>query len=192
MRSSLKPRHSCRSLPVVALVAAALAGCTTTTRLGPAGAPETARVIQELATQGAAYARVAEPPPVVEPIYSVHAPTAIVEHEPGWLTLSKQGGPVRVPLTQVQSVSTYNHARGALEGAAVTGAVGLVLGFAAGAIMIPHSCNADGSCDSSIPIGTRLGWGAKVGAVFGAFTAVLGATVGAIQGHEMRYELEAP
>ena len=39
---------------------------------------------------------------------------------------------------------------------------------------------------------TRLGWGAKVGAVFGAFMAVLGATVGAIQGHEMRYELAAP
>jgi hypothetical protein len=170
---------------------AGLMACTTTARVGLAGDPGTARVIEELAAQPNAYARVAEPPPLVEPIYSVHAPSPIVGHAPGWLMLSKPGGPVRVPLTQVRSVSTYDHARGALDGAVVLGAVGFVLGFAGGALVISQSCNAD-ACDTPIPITWRLGRGARVGAVFGAVTAVLGAGVGAIQGHETRNEIASP
>jgi len=128
----------------------------------------------------------------VQPIYSVHAPSPIVGHEPGWLTLSKPGGPVRVPLTEVLSVSTYDHARGALDGAVALGAVGFALGFAGGALMIPQTCNDDGSCNTSIPVMTRLHWGAVVGAVFGAVTAALGAAVGAIEGHETRNEIASP
>jgi len=169
---------------------AGLMACTTTARLGLAGDPGTARAIEELAAQPDAYARVAEPPPLVQPIYSVHTPFPIVGHEPGWLTLSKPGGPVRVPLTQVRSVSTYDHARGALDGAAVLGAVGFVLGFAVGALVIPQTCGND--CNTSIPVTTQLHWGAVVGAVVGAVAAGLGATVGAIQGHETRNEIASP
>ena len=53
----------------------------------------------------------------------------------------------------------------------VLGAVGFVLGFAGGALMIPQACNDDGSCDTSIPVTTRLHWGAVVGAVVGAVAA---------------------
>jgi len=192
--SRCRVRLSCRipGLLTLAVTVAGLAACTTTARLGLAGDPGTVRAIDELAEQPDAYARVAEPPPLVEPIYSVHAPSPILGHEPGWLTLSKAGGPVRVPLSQVVSVSTYDHARGALDGAAVLGAVGFVLGFAGGALMIPQECNADGFCDTSIPVTTRLQWGAVVGAVVGAVAAGLGATVGAIQGHETRNEIASP
>jgi hypothetical protein len=65
-------------------------------------------------------------------------------------------------------------------------------GFAGGALMIPQTCNADGTCDTSIPLPTRLHWGAVVGAVFGAVTALFGAPVGAIQGHETRNEIASP
>jgi hypothetical protein len=179
-------------LLAVAVTMAGLMACTTTVRLGPAGDPGTVRAIDELAAQPDAYARVAEPSPPVQAIYSVHAPSPIVGHEPGWLTLSKPGGPVRVPLTQVRSVSTYAHARGALDGAVVLGAVGFVLGFAGGSLLIPQTCNDDGFCDTSIPVATRLHWGAVVGAVFGAMTAALGAGVGAVQGHETRNEITSP
>jgi len=187
-------RHSCRvpGLLTFAVTMAGLMACTTTVRLGPAADPGTARAVDELAAQPGAYARVADPAPPVQPIYSVRAPSPIVGHEPGWLTLSKPAGPVRVPLTQVLSVSTYDHARGALDGAVALGAVGFVLGFAGGALVISQFCNADGSCDTSIPIATRLHRGAVVGAVFGAVTAALGAAVGAIQGHETRNEIAPP
>ena len=48
MRSHSKPGHCCRAVGVLALVAVVgLMGCTTTTRLGPAADPYTARAIEE-------------------------------------------------------------------------------------------------------------------------------------------------
>lgn len=183
--------HSCRAVGL-AVAIAGLMGCTTTTRLGPAGDPATVRAIEELATKPNAYTHVAQPPPAVQPIYRVDEPSPIVAHEPGWLTIYKQGAPVRVPLTEIRSVSTYDHVHGALDGAAVGGAIGFTLGFAAGSLLIWQTCNADSSCDTSIPAATRLRRGTAVGAVSAAVTAVLGAAIGAIQGHETRYEIAPP
>jgi hypothetical protein len=173
---------------VIAVAWAVVAGCTTTTRLGPAGDAATSQTIEDLAARPDAYARVAAGAPVLQPIADEDAPHPILGHEPGWLTLSEHG-PVRVPLVQLRSVSTYDHARGAIDGALAAGGVGFVLGFAAGTYAASQStCAVDAPCQRP----SNVVRGLEVGAVVGLITGGLGATVGAVIGHERRYEMASP
>ena len=122
----------------------------------------------------------------LRPVTVADAPYPVVGHAPGSLTISEPAGPVEVSLIQIQSVSTYGHARGALEGGAAAGTVGLALGFGAG-YLFPRGCPADAPCGPS-----RMVRGLEVGAVVGLVTAALGATVGAVIGHENRSGIAAP
>ena len=184
-----RPRHARRDPRLLAVAWAALMGCTTTTRLAPAANSTFEQAVEHLAAHPGAYAHVTTPVPPLQPIIDQTGPYRIVSHEPGWLTLSDHASAVRVPLTQVQSVSTYDHGRGAIDGALAAGGVGLLLGFGAGFILgSMSSCAADAPCPRPSPVIGGIAGGAVVGALF----AAIGAAIGAVRGHEMRYEIAAP
>src|SRR5579871_5192383 len=121
-KTRIRFRRLCRGpLRLIAIASAALLGCTTTTPLEPAASSTFQQTVEQLAAQPGAYAHVASPVPPLRPIIDENGPYRIVNHEPGWLTLSDYASSVRVPLTQVTSVSTYDHGRGAIDGALVAG-----------------------------------------------------------------------
>jgi len=163
-------------------------GCQTMTRLDPVTNPTFDRTVDDLAARRGSYARLATPVPPLQPIGDPTGPYRIVGHEPGWLTLSDPVTSARVPLTQVQSVSTYDPVRGALEGAISAGAVTFVLVFALTLVVYPRPCAADGPCDQSLPVAPA----ARAGGVFGLIMAVIGGVVGGVMGHETRYEIARP
>jgi hypothetical protein len=187
VRSPRKPRHSCRVVPLLGVACAGLLGCTTTTRLTPVAGSTTEQAVANLAARPGSHARLTTAAPPLQPIANDAAgPYPVVGHGPGWLTLTDHLTSVQVPLVQVHSVSTYDHGRGAIDGALGAGAVGIVLGFAAGyALGSTRTCPADAPCQGSDPAISGL----KGAAVFGLITAALGAAVGAVAGHETRYEI---
>jgi hypothetical protein len=174
---------------LLAVAWAALMGCTTTTRVGPAANSTLEQTVDDLAAQPGTYAHVTTPVAPLRPVIEQTGPYRIVSHEPGWFTLSDYASAVRVPLSRVQSVSRYDHGRGAVDGALVAGSVGFVLGFGTGFIVGSMSfCAADGPCPRPSPIlGGTIG-----GAVVGGLFAAIGAAIGGVRGHEMRYEIAAP
>jgi len=157
----------------------------TTVRVQSAGDAAPEPLIDDVVAQPRAYARVTSPLPPLRPVATSRGPYLIVGHEPGWLTLSDQRGTTRVPLTQIDSLSTYGRVRGAIEGAVPTGVVVFGLMFAIRAFLTPRGCAVDAPCDRSVPVGEAL----KVGALFGAIGAFIGGAAGAAVGHETRYEL---
>jgi hypothetical protein len=174
---------------LLAVAWAALMGCTTTTSLEPAANSTFEQAVEHLATQPGASAHVTTPVPPLRPIIDQTGPYRIVSHEPGWLTLSDHRSAARVPLTQVQSVSTYDHGRGAIDGALTAGGVGLLLGFGTGFILGSISyCAADNPCPRPSPVIGGIAGGAAVGTLF----AAIGAAIGAVRGHETRYAIVAP
>jgi len=188
-KAGIRPRHAYSDPRLLAVAWAALVGCTTTTPLEPAASSTLEQAVEHLAAQPGASARVTTPVPPLRPIIDQTGPYRIVSHEPGWLTLSDHRSAARVPLTQVQSVSTYDHGRGALDGALAAGGVGFLLGFGTGLILgSMSSCAADGPCPRPSPIIGGMAGGAAAGALF----AAIGAAMGAVRGHETRYEIAAP
>jgi hypothetical protein len=130
--SRIRLRHSGRDPRLLAVAWAALTGCTTTTSLEAAANSTFEQAVEHLAAHPGAYAHLTTSVPPLQPIINQTGPYRIVGHEPGWLTLWDHASAVRVPLTQVQSVSTYDHGRGAIDGALTAGGVGLLLGFGQG------------------------------------------------------------
>ena len=180
-----KLRHSCRGPLALALAWAVLTGCTTTTRLEPVTSPAFDLAVDDVAARPGAYARLAVATPPLQPLVDARGPYRIIEHQPGSVTLSDRVTAVRVPATHVESVSTYDHRRGALEGAVPAAAVGFVVGFVLRTFVVPRSCAVDDPCDQSRPIGE----GVKIGALVGAVTGLIGGALGGAVGHETRYEI---
>jgi hypothetical protein len=182
-------RQSCRDPRLLAVAWVALTGCTTTTYLEPAANSTLEQAVEHLAAHPRAYAHLTTPVPPLQPIVDPTGPYRIVGHDPGWLTLSDYTSAVRVPLTRVQAVSTYDHGRGAIDGALTAGGVGFLLGFGIGFILgSMSSCSADDPCPRPSPVIGGIAGGAVAGALFAAF----GAAMGAVRGHETRYEIAAP
>ena len=185
----IRLRHARRNPRLLAVAWAALMGCTTTTSLEPAANSTFEQAFEHLAAQPGAHAYVTHPVPPLHPINDQTGPYRIVSHEPGWLTLSDHFSAVRVPLSQVQSVSTYDHGRGAIDGALTAGGVGFLLGFGMGFILgSTSSCAADAPCPRPSPVIGGIAGGAVAGALF----AAIGAAMGAVRGHETRYDIASP
>ena len=188
-KSRIRLRHACRDPRLLALAWGALMGCTTTTSLEPAANSSFEQAVEQLAAHPGASANVTTPVPPLRPIIDQTGPYRIMSHEPGWLTLSDYRTAARVPLTQVQSVSTYDHGRGAIDGALTAGGVGFLLGFGMGFILgSTSSCAADAPCPRPSPVIGGIAGGAVAGALF----AAIGAAMGAVRGHETRYDIASP
>jgi len=185
MRLETESRHSCRGLRVTVLAAAALTGCMTIVPVQTAGRARDDRAIDDLAAQPRAFARLTSPAPPLRPLATEVGPYRIVDHRPGWLTLSDHESTVAVPVARLQSLSTYSRVRGTLEGAVPAGVVMFGLGFAFRAFLLPRGCAADGPCEPPVPVAGALKWGA----VSGAVGALVGGALGAAVGHETRYKL---
>jgi hypothetical protein len=205
MRAHPKLKH--RGWLALAVTVAGLAGCTTMNRVGPAGDRSAELAIDELAAHSDTCAFVNSAVDSAAPIQPLvpGVPYRVVRHEPGWLTLSDEptsaryqwtpprdyepsahdGGlaPTRVPLTRILSVSRYDHARGALDGALIAGAVGFASGTLTGiALLSEYRC----ACS---PLSVVM-FGLKLGAASGVVGAGLGALVGGALGHEIRDGLD--
>jgi purine-cytosine permease-like protein len=84
----------------------------------------------------------------------------------------------------VASISTYPRARGARDGAIAGGLVGFTVGFTFGILLGALTSTSEGGerPDPAIV-------GLKVGGGLGAIVALLGAGLGALAGHEERFDL---
>jgi hypothetical protein len=187
---------------VVGLVLAGF-GCTTMHPLGRADDPATLAAV-ERATEGRETRARIEPlagapaPNLGDPVRAVSrdgllvvpdsSPPTLAPASRKMLVAPAASPPTLVPLARVRSVSTYDHARGARQGA-VTGGVPLaIIGGVLGTLLYQTwtpTCS-DG-CGDQRPNGAELTLG--FAALFGAFGAVVGAGLGAIAGHEDRYVL---
>lgn len=181
------PRHRCRgrSRELALLWAGALlVGCTTTHTLGRIDEPGVRAEVDTVAASGDAvmhmrHATETHPPPFGDRVTAVTPAGLVIE--------PTRGQPQLVAREQVASLSRYNHARGAKDGAIGTG---LVSFFAAATLVlllasIPTPCSDN--CGSQDPGAGILAF--KAGAIFGVIGAVLGAGIGALGGHEDRYEI---
>lgn len=185
---SLRPRHSCRgsSREMVAPLAAValLAGCTTTHALGRIDDPRVRADVDSVAADGAALVRVRQPPLTRPPPFGDRV-TAVT---PAGLVIEPtRGQPLLVPREQVASLSRFSHAGGARDGAIAGGLAGFATGVTLGALLTTafHSecsdgCGNDAGSAMVIPV---------AGAVLAALGVLLGAGLGALGGHEDRYEI---
>jgi hypothetical protein len=170
---------------LIALVAAGawLVGCTTTHTLGRLDDPGVREEVDAIAARGGAIMHLrhppgTRPPPFGERVTGVSAPGLIIE--------PTRGQPLLVAREQVTSLSRYDHARGAGDGAIAGGLAGFLVGVTVGVLLsIGGPRCSDGCGDGADPAAV----GFKVGAVLGGITAVFGAAVGALGGHEERFEI---
>jgi len=169
----------------LALIAATvgLASCMTTYRAGSVADPAVVRAIDAAADQPRTFAVVKEPPAPLDPSTSMYA---VVGHAPGTLLLADHAGSAPVPLLQLESVSTFDRARGACDGALGAGLVGFALGAITGVVVSRVDTGAadDASPRTSAPVRAL-----EYGAVVALTAAAVGAVVGAVAGHEDRYQV---
>jgi hypothetical protein len=184
-----RSRLSCRgwrALLVVLLASGTLlVGCTTTHALGRISDPGVRAEVDAIASGGDALLHVRHPPGVRPPPFGDRVTAVLLDG----LVIEPTGGqPVLVPREQVAFVSTYHRGRGARDGAIGGGVAGFLVGVALGSLLAAatHSSCSDG-CGDNDPDPVALGLTA--GAVLGAITALLGAGIGALAGHEDRFEL---
>jgi hypothetical protein len=162
--------------------AVGLASCTTTYRAGSVADPSVVRAIDAAADQPRTFAVVKAPPPPLDPLTSTYA---VVGHAPGTLLLADHAGSARVPLVQLESMSTFDRARGARDGAIGAGLVGFALGAITGGVVSRVDTGAaDGPAPTSAPVRVL-----EYGAVVAVVAAAVGAVVGAVAGHEDRYQV---
>lgn len=185
-RSVPGPRHSCRgrSREIALLCASALlVGCTTTHTLGRIDDPGVRAEVDAVAASGDAVMHLrhpteTHPPPFGDRVTAVTPPGLVIE--------PTRGQPQLIAREQVGSLSRYNHARGAKEGAIGGG----VVSFFAGATLtlLLAAAFSSGCADAcSHPDYGMLAF--EAGAIFGGIGALLGAGIGTLGGHEDRYEI---
>ena len=87
---------------------------------------------------------------------------------------------------QVTSLSRYDHARGAGDGAIAGGLAGFLFGLTFGVLRHRRALGLQRQLRERP---RPLAVGFKVGAVLGGITAVFGAALGALGGHEDRFEI---
>ena len=91
---------------------------------------------------------------------------------------------VLLPFASLRSLGTYDHLRGARDGALVLGLPALVIGGVFGALLNALRSNcSDGCGDRHDPVPLVFG----MAGLFGLCGALLGGGVGALAGHEDRY-----
>jgi hypothetical protein len=170
----------------VACLAAAilLSGCTTTHVLGPIKDEGVRADVDAIAARGDATVRVrpvpgTRPPPFGERVTGIAEPGLIIE--------PTRGQPLLVAREQVASLSRYDHPRGAGDGAIGGGIAGFAVGFLVLALMTNAGSSActDGCGDRPDPVANGLG----AGLILGGITAILGAALGLLGGHEERFEI---
>lgn len=173
---------------LVGLVAPTLA-CTTTHRLGRLGDTATLPALAAAAARPDALAHV-ETLPGVSP-RSPGDPVRALSRD-GIVVAATSGPTVLVPFARVRSVSTYDHARGARDGALVLGLAAFAVGAAAGLVLANHH-NTDGcgDCQAEPPRDPAL-YFFGVGGALGLVGAVIGAGLGGLAGHEDRYVISPP
>ena len=188
-RSLPRSRLSCRGLvrlrELVAPAGALLVGCTTTHTLGRIDDPGVREEVDAIAAGGDAIMHMrhppgTRPPPFGERVTGVSAPGLIIE--------PTRGQPVLVGREQVTSLSRYHHARGAGDGAIAGGLAGFLVGLTFG--VLGAAANRTACSDGCGNHPDTLAVGVKVGAILGGITAVFGAALGALGGHEERFEIE--
>ena len=186
-RSLPRSRLSCRglvSLRELVAAGALLVGCTTTHTLGRIDDPGVREEVDAIAAGGGAIVHMrhppgTRPPPFGERVTGVSAPGLIIE--------PTRGQPVFVGREQVESLSRYDHARGAGDGAIAGAVVGFLVAFTLGALV---TAGTDSGCSDDC--GNKpdpVSVGSKAGVILGGITAVLGAAIGALGGHEERFEI---
>jgi hypothetical protein len=176
-----RPRLLCRGRRAPLALAALLSGCTTTHTLGRLGDPGVREEVDAVAARGDATLQVRPPPGVRMPRFG-YSVTGVL---PNALVIeSRRGQSVLVPREQVASISTYPRARGARDGAIAGGLVGFTVGFTFGILLGALTSTSEGGerPDPAIV-------GLKVGGGLGAIVALLGAGLGALAGHEERFDL---
>jgi hypothetical protein len=189
MENLPRPRHSrrdrARALFALFAAAALLVGCTTTHALGRIDDPAVRAEVDGIAAHGHVLVHV-RPPPGTRPPQIGDRVTGVIPQ--GLVIEPTRGQPLLVTREQVTSLSRYDHLRGARDGAIGAGVAGFVVGLTIG-ILLTNAGNAGCSddCASMRKDPVALGFGA--GAVLGGIAAVLGAGLGALAGHEDRYEI---
>ncbi len=181
-RPPKKPGQSCRCLALI-VGAVGLASCTTTYRVGSVADPDVLRALDATADQPRTFAVVKAPPAPLDPLTAIYA---VVGHAPGTLLLADRAGSAPVPLVQLESVSTFNRAQGARDGAIGAGLVGFALGAITGAVV---SGVDTGAADDAAPRTSAPVRALEYGAVVAIAAAAVGAVVGAVAGHEDRYQV---
>jgi len=188
-RSLPSLRLSCRGLvrrrPLVALLAtgALLVGCTTTHALGRIDDPGVREEVDAIAAGGDAIMHMrhppgTRPPPFGDRVTGVSAPGLVIE--------PTRGQPVLVGREQVKSLSRYHHARGAGDGAIAGSLAGFLVGLTLGILLAAAAPRCSDDCGSGPdPVSV----GSKAGVVLGGIAALFGAAVGALGGHEERFEI---
>ena len=181
-RPPKNPGQSCRCLAlIVGLVG--LASCTTTYRAGSVADPAVVRALDAAADQPRTFAVVKAPPAPLDPLTTMYA---VVGHAPGTLLLADHAGSAPVPLLQLESVSRFDRARGARDGAVGAGVVGFALGAITGVVV---SRVGTGAADDPAPRTSAPVRALEYGAVVAVAAAAVGAFVGAVAGHEDRYQV---
>jgi len=180
------PRHPCRgrSRGLALLCAGALlVGCTTTHTLGRIDDPGVRAEVDAVAASGDAVMHLrhpteTHPPPFGDRVTAVTPLGLVIE--------PTRGQPQIIAREQVGSLSRYNHARGAKEGA-IGG--GIVTFFVAATLTLFLAAAFSSGCSDgcSHPDYGTLAF--EAGGIFGAMGALLGAGIGALAGHEDRYEI---
>jgi hypothetical protein len=184
-----RSRHSCRgrTRELIALLAAGalLVGCTTTHTLGRIDDPGVRAEVDAVAANGDAIMHLrhptdAHPPPFGDRVTAVTPEGLVIE--------PTRGQPQLVAREQVRSLSRYNHARGAKDGALGAGFAGFVIGAAFGLLVASLRTGCSDDCASQRPNAGLIGF--EAGAIFGLIGVALGAGIGALGGHEDRFEIE--
>jgi hypothetical protein len=180
-------RHDRGAAGLVAFLLVASFGCTTTHALGRLSDPGTLTTLQKATANQSTFALVAaipraRQPPQGYPVSAIAVDGIRLQLAPGPSTL--------VQPAALQFVRTYDHVRGARDGALALGIPALVVGVPLGALI---AASQSGRCADACPRPPDPFYEAVgVGAVLGLVGAVVGAGLGALAGHEERYVLAAP
>ena len=163
---------------------ALLGGCTTTHTLGRIDDPGVREEVDAIAAGGDAIMHMrhppgTRPPPFGERVTGVSAPGLVIE--------PTRGQPVLVAREQVSWLSRYDHARGASDGLIAGGLAGFLVGLTLGVLLTatagPHCTDYCGNDPDPVAVGF------EAGAIMGGIAALFGAAVGALGGHEERFEI---
>jgi hypothetical protein len=175
-----------RARELVALLAtgALLGGCTTTHTLGRIDDPGVREQVDAIAAGGGATMHL-RPPPGTRPPRFGESVTGV--SLPGLVIEPVRGQPMLVGREQVKSLSRYHHARGAGDGAIAGGLAGFIVGLTFGVLQAAANRTACSDGCGNQPDAAAVG--VKVGAILGGITAVFGAAIGALGGHEERFEI---